>query len=333
MNAPLKIKLPQLLSFQLVVTTDYAEVLLHLFNRQKELNRQRCRNQAEKQTKREEQKAVLRMLRRIETDHAAQLRQRTRALASFCIIKAVLKVNKALAFEQGDKAELAKLCEDINVKTLNERLQTLYELKLIEYQGEKIILASWEKVCEVFKVPVFFRQPFYFIKSNGKKIAYVMKQKRMQEKEGQCKQAAQSKLDKCSELQYELSRLSGKGKPTLSALAELQWSLFLNPNLIDAFGMDSFLVFKIVRGDTALSYRYWSVLFGYKSKGGFAYLKRKLISSGLIAVFKRVEMIDSKQLSTRQSRSNCLGTGIYDRATELVKFQRPDSVHYLSANA
>jgi hypothetical protein len=327
-----KVKIPQLLSYQLVMRTDYIDVCLHLYKRLKQLKREKATTAEGKADVLEQRKATLRMLRRCEYEHATQLREYTRSVSTFLVLKSVLaEVDNFDDSKQRFKA-LAADCEGIHVDTFTDRIKSLEKLKLVTRKDGKVYLASWYQVCELFKVPLSFgKVRFYYVKRTGRKIPHILQQRRMDEKEQQCKEVAKHKLVGCNELQYQINCYSGK-KPTLSALAELQLAVFKDPALIDAFGLDDWLIFNVSRPDTSLSYRFWSVLFGYRSIGGFAALKKKLYTIGLIVESTNKVELPDRVCKSRKSRSNTLGTVVYNRVTKTKTLHMPNSIQYLSVN-
>lgn len=313
-----KVIIPNGLGLQLIYTTDYIDAILHLYQCVKKLPR-----------KTPEHAGAVRMLRRLLSCHAIQLRERIRGVSTFLLLKSILK--EQYSFENNDKCkrQLAAQCEDICLKTFNDRLAILERLKLVEFKNGKVYTASMAELCQVFK---FEYKRKYFIKpTNNKTIADVIRQKMLQEKTLQCENVARFKLSNCEELQYQLTLITGR-KPSLTDLKDIQRQLTLNPSLLDAMGLDSFLMFDITRADSSLSYRYWSALLGFKSIGGFAHFKRKQIGAGLIVVTHRKHEIPRGTMNSRKSRSNCIGTAIYNRGTGTAIFHEPDELTFLSTN-
>ena len=313
----LKIKVPQPLPLQLLYTTDYCDYCIYLF---------KCIQKLKRGT--DEHKATVKLYRRLLALHQKQLRDRTKAVRTFLIIKTLLQERDH--FTGADVAHISRLCENIHVKTLHSRLKTLQSLQLVEYRNGNVFIASWEQLCKAFKIEVKYLR-FHFVRYGRNTLATVIQRIAMQKKEAQCLQAANYKLNKVIELQQEVKSVSGKGD--LAAVKELQQQVYLNPHLATAFNLDTWLLFEVCRGDTALSYRFWSCLFGYKSIGGFAHFKRRLITGGLIAVFKRATVLPNGLKTSSKTRSSCLGTCVFNPATRQTVFIQPDHIVYLTLNA
>lgn len=315
-NEVLKIKVPQSLPLQIVLTTHYITDALYLLKRIKALHRGT-----------EEHKAAIRIYRRLLTEHQKQLRERLKAVSTFLILKAVLKDNPSFELQQHN--ELAKHCDYKCVKTLRSNLNVLQSLQLIEYRNQTAFIAGWEKLIEVFKIEAKHVR-HHFVKQGAMNIETILKRIAMQKKESQCLQAANYRLHKVTELQQMVSSISGRSD--LEAVNDLQCRVYTNPTLSTVFDLDDWLLFEVCRGDTALSYRTWSCLFGFKSIGGFKHLKQKMIKGGLIAVFRRVITLPDGVKKTSKKRSCCLGTTIYNRGLNQLILVKPDQIVYLTLN-
>ena len=82
---------------------------------------------------------------------------------------------------------------------------------------------------------------------------------------------------------------------------------------------------KVLRADNQLNYLTWSRLFGYKSRGGYAKLKRSLVSDGLITCHHRVYTIPGH--STRESRAHTrMGYVHYNPATRELLLVQCDEI-------
>ena len=310
-----KIKIPTFLPLALVTTTLYCESAIYLFKKVKESIRGT-----------DEQKAVLRIYRRVLTDQLRDLRARNKALSQFCIIKAW--IDQKTFFTPGDIDSIRLLCDYRDKKTFSKNLKMLESLDLIIERDGKYFVSSWEKVAQLFKHKHKFIR-FKYVKP-GNRIETVFTRIALEQKEMECFRAANLKLNNCTELKAEVKKISGK--QSLSALNEVQELVTKNPTLSKAFDIDDYVLFKVCKGDTALSYRLWSALLGYKSIGGFAHVKRKLQKDGLIAVQKRSEVIARGNKIRYQNRSNCIGTMIFDKGSNQLILHKPDLLIYLSLN-
>lgn len=312
----LKIKVPQQLPLQLILSTHYIADALHLL---------KCIKQLPRGT--EEHRAAIRMYRRLLSEHQKQLRERTKAISTYLILKAVLK--DKCNFDPEQVAQLAKFCDYKNIKTFYSNIKVLQSLQLVEYRNQTAFLCGWDKLMKVFQVEVKHVR-FHYVKHGEIPMEIILKRIAMQKKEKQCEAAANYRLNKVTELQQMVSSVRGRGD--LAAVNELQSEVYFNPALSTAFDLDNWLLFEVCRGDTSLSYRLWSCLFGYKSVGGFAHLKRKLITVGLIVVHKRQYILPDGIRTTKKSRSCCLGTAIRDSSRGETIFHKPDAIIYLTLN-
>ena len=311
----LKIKIPSFLPLALVTTTYYCKSAIYLFQKMKELP-----------SGTSEHKAVIRIYRRTLTEQQKEIRERNKAISQLLIIKAVLK-DKTF-FESSDIEALKLYCDYTDKKTFLKNLKVLESLEMISEASGKYFIAGWEKIGLKFKHKEKHIR-FKFVK-HGNRLETKLTRIALEQKEQQCKQAATLQLNKCTELKDEVMRITGKG--TLSALELVQDSITKNPALAKSFDIDSYILFKVCRGNVSLSYRFWSCLLGYKSIGGFAQVKRKLQKAGLIAVQKQAEEIPDKNRIRYANRSNCIGTMIFDRNTNRLMLHKPDLLIFLSLN-
>lgn len=347
MTAPDKIKLPSLLPLQLIYTTDYCEYCIYFFDVVKKLGRKKRSKRAHTEDSsmqsglEAEYKAALRMYRRLLSCHQKQLRERRKAVSQFLFIKYFLKDKNF--FTPADVAAIAQLCDYKTAKTFHSNIEVLQALHLIEYRKENCFVASWDKLCEVFKIGETYPWiRWHYLKPGGEiKLEEKLLRVAMEKKERQCKDAAFFKLNKITEVKDMLSSVSGR--VTTKALNELQEAVFINPSLSVHLDLDRYVLFEVCRGDTALGYKLWSCLLGYKSIGGFAHVKRRMIKSGLIAVLKNEKEMPDGVHTTVKSRSCCVGRMIYNRpvwkdrklqpgTSGKIIFYKPDTIIYLPLN-
>jgi len=248
-------------------------------------------------------------------------------LDTFILLKAFY-TSGAASISLESRLELVALCGR-DYKTINKRLLQLQQLQLLTITGEKIHLASWEKVAEVFKLKKYehYKLRFFYVRYTGAiKVSDILEARFMYEKEKECKQAFYFKINKYEEIKRELETITGG---TTAEAVEYSQLHHYTTEYRELSQNEKYVLFNIARGDTSLSYRKWSKYFGYTSKGAFAYKKRKLSKCGLITVERRAYELKGTH-KTKQLRKSICGTAPYVPALGKVVFFMPDKIRYLS---
>lgn len=247
-------------------------------------------------------------------------------LDTFLILKSAYK-SGTVKIDGNSMNELAALCGRSS-KTVKNRIKELAADGLVKYSKDLrfIYLCKWEHLCVHYGISPLFR--FYYVKKTpGKTVEDVLEALAMKEKEKECARAAQYKLHQSdSNIQSEIVQVAGK---TLEAVAHCQ----LYHDLTDKKCLPddvALILFSVLRGDTSISSKKWSELFGYESKGGMAYKKRKLANKGLIVVTKREWKLGTGTHTTRKRRKCVSGSVVWIQREKELKFVACDSITYLN---
>lgn len=254
----------------------------------------------------------------------ANNRKMRKALDSWLVMKEL--ANGCISLRDFDN--VAEACK-ISPKTLERRLCVLSEEGLCEIKHGNIYLASYRKLAEYCELPFHDRYYYWVYDELSPKIEYVLVQKAIYEKKKECKNAWHFKINANPGLELELRKIANGVAPDKVLYNQL-WS-YAEPNtfsISDQAALDPHLH----RADFELSYKRYSEIFGFASKGAFAYRKRQLQQLGLIEVNKRSVELNRANKTTELSRETKLGTHKWFRPVKQLVLVLPDELKIRAFN-
>lgn len=317
-SPPLKIKVPQNLGLAIIGESSHLEQLKQITS-----EIQHESNKALKSKLYKRYKAKLKL-------HRTETGEIFKAVEVYLFLKSYNESGNYRDTMQ----ETAQLAEKIGLcyKTFKKRLDVLKRLNLIKHTNKFFHVVSWDDFAQQFSLKDEKKHIKYkYVKFNvDKPLRYILKNLFMIEKVNQCAQMAKYKLRKNLQIKHEIETITG-GTTNLEAVKHSQFIYFL----LNGKGLDDneyYLLKTVARADTAISYRKWSQLFGYGSKGGFKYLKSKLSQYGLINDQVQAFEIPRGTLTTHQARKSNFGQVIWHEKERLLKYHTPNKIDFFSLN-
>lgn len=317
-SPPLKIKVPQNLGLAIISESSHLEELKIIAS---EIHHESNKSEKAKLYKRYKAKLKL---------HRTETGEVLKAVEVYLFLKSY---NESGNFRD-TMEEITHLATKIGLcyKTFKKRLDALKRLNFIKYTNKFFHVVSWDDFAQHFalkdeKKHLKFKYVKFYI---DKPLRYILKNLFMCEKVHQCKRMAEYKLRKNLQIKHEIETITG-GTTNLEAVKHSQFIYFM----LDGKGLDDneyYLLKTVARADTAISYRKWSQLFGYGSKGGFKYLKSKLSQYGLIHDQAQAFEIPRGTLTTHRQRKSNFGQVIWHERERLLKYHTPNKIDFLSLN-
>ena len=258
-------------------------------------------------------------------------------LETLCAIKAIW-VDRPMPDTTQAAMQVALLL-GLSEKQVHRRITALQQcgwLTTYNRQGHDAI--SWEKLAEQYKIKHY---NFYYIPVPDPETTTVRKiliSKAKQEKISQCERAARMRIKCNDQLREVIEEVAGTSRYGLDAVAHYQLLNFAYEGVLyedyQQYALSTHYTDKeqkVFRGDTAMNYCTWSNLFGYKSRGGYAKLKRSLQADALITVEHRIQELPGH--TTRNSRNNSkndrAGFVRYDKASGTLQLIQADKITVL----
>ena len=228
----------------------------------------------------------------------------------------------------------ACLALNVHERTIRNWLKLAIEFNLVERNnpennsfGGVYHLISWQDLSSMFAC---HSNRFYYIKHESIKFKfeYVLERYAIQEKQQQCKYAAKAKYEH-SVVKEEVENVASELgiKNSLSDLKNCQQYDFLTART--RLTEDQRFFIHIANPDTNVGYKRFAEIFGYNSRGGFAYKKRILKKHGLIDVQPRQFTITEEfgqLLTTKNSRETKLGQVNYFRPKKALVLTLCDQI-------
>lgn len=318
-SRPLKIKVPQNLGLAIISNSSHLEELKNIYSE--------IRHESNKAEKAKLYKRYKKKLK----EHRTETGEVIKAVEVYLFLKSV---NDSGNFRD-TMAETTCLASKMKLsyKTFKKRLNVLKRLQFIKYTDKYFHVCCWEDFAQYFTLKDEKKHlKFKYVKFNvDKPLRYILKSLFMQEKETQCEAMAKYKLNKNLQVKHEIEAITG-GSTKLEAVKQCQFIYFL----LSGAGLDDneyYLLKTVARADTSISYRKWSQLFGYGSKGGFKYLKSKLEHFGLIGDQEQAFEIPRGTLTTHKQRKSNFGEVIWHERERLLKYHTPNKISYFSLNS
>lgn len=255
-----------------------------------------------------------------------------RALETYCYMKAMW-TDKPMPDTPEARQQLATE-SGRSVKTIKRRLARLQELGLITcqlYRGYDA--CSWDKLRERFGIK---HAHFYHIQNKKHIRLYDILDKKVEsEKQKQCSVACNNRVKFNTYIRQSYEEVAGKFNRLHLAHHQLQLLLNGGQHYPDDFayifntryrGQYKNADDKKLRGDTALSSRTLTKLYGYKGHGTMAYKKRKWQRLGLCDVFSRRVEVPNGIYTTVEARKHRLGFMRFDRQKGVLELIMPDLI-------
>lgn len=231
---------------------------------------------------------------------------------------------------------IIKATEDLHVheKTIRNWLKLAQEFGVIEqinkgkngYDGNYRFL-SWNDISSKFEC---FNNRFYYIKLQNInfKIEYILERFAIEEKQKECENACLNKYNYYLVKEGLNEVVSELGiKNNLTDLKNCQQYDFLTAGIKLTESQRFFI--NIANPDINVGYKRFSEIFGYKSRGGFAYMKRKLLKHGLIDIKPRqIQVLEQfrELMTTKESRTTKLGCVNYFRPLKTLVLTLCDQI-------
>lgn len=247
--------------------------------------------------------------------------QLRKALDTFIVMKAIVDGGR-FANTIAQRKGLAMECR-VHVKTFNSRLQRLEAEQLVTITTETVTLASWNALTDQYGLSGRFNYV-----ETAERIEYVLLAKLIHEQKTRCKITHKNKLKRDPIIRYALHNATAQERPRSDDVLNSQVHCFVTEG--KDYSADDRYILSLFqfRADFDCSYRRYSQLLGYSSKGGFAYMKRKLQRLKLISVQSRRGTLATGHTTT-SSRKTMLGQAPYLPVQNRPVLIMPDKIEVL----
>lgn len=272
---------------------------------------------------------------RIAVVHGSNCRAVLRSLDTLCIIKALWVDCPMPVSNEPAKCLLASVSK-LSVKQIERRLDDLQQLGWLTshiQRGHDAI--SWDSLCQKYGIAHkhFYQVPVECILP-GQRLYKILVSKVKFEKITECERAYRARVKHNKPLKETLDEVAGNAF-NAKAVAYHQLRCFAFEGVL--YDDDSRYVLsthftskeeKILRADVQLNYCSWSNLLGFKSRGGYAKLKRGLVKGGFIDTEHRIT--DLPGHTSRASRKqNRQGFVRFNTQRDVLQLIQCDSIAVL----
>lgn len=216
-----------------------------------------------------------------------------------------------------------------STKTIKRRLITLLNEGLLQRVATGLVPISWDKLRERYKIQ---HEHFYHIKQvENVQLEYMLKAKVFQDKEQHCRLGFIAQREGNRIRKEVLKQVSNSLDCESVAMHQLECFHSEGKRYDDdeAYALNTYYHRKddkVLRGDLAINYFTIHKMFGYKSYGGVAKLKRYLEGKGVISVRKRKETLTKHTHTTNASRITRLGFVKWNKEQRIVELIMPDLI-------
>lgn len=246
-------------------------------------------------------------LKGLETATASN-RQLKKAVAAFCVLKSFDKSGYIAVSRYKEVAALM----DITGRTLYARIAQMKAAGLITASRKGITLKSWLTVADLFDIA---EVKFYYV-AGTVRPDLVLSALFIRTRQQVCESAFLRKVNKDTELKNHLQKVTGL------SISEKGFAAAVYSSQLLATVLNKKGELITLNANTTPGYKNLSKKLGYNSRGGLAYLKRKLQKAELLTVEKR-------EFTTVPHVYNCvMGNVYYRRPQQQRRLQLTDTFKF-----
>jgi len=231
-----------------------------------------------------------------------------RAVGCFCVLKTYEKSGYIALTRYADCAALL----GITTRTFYARINQMQAAGLITANRKGISLRSWHTVAQLFSIN---ETKFYYVPGTTRPdltlTALFIRSRQLA-----CEAAFLRKVNKDTELKQHLQKVTGL-QTSDKGFAAAVYKYQLLATLLNKKGE-----IITLNANTTPGYKNLSDLLGYNSRGGLAYLKRKLQKAELLTVEKR------EYTTTPHVYGSVMGNVYYRRPLQQRRLQLTDTFKF-----
>lgn len=284
----------------------------------------------------EKKPLTLKLLKGLPMAAAGRGAKYMRAIETLCFIKAIWP-DEPMPDTMAAREQLADEMK-YSERHIRRRIDQLQQFELCARHSLRgLECISWDKLRELFKIP---HEHFYHIKNKEHVHLYdIIDAKAHFEKEKQCAIAFRNRVNANPLVRNVVNEVAGR--ISCGAVAYHQLNFFLSKG--KAYNTeDAEMVLstryrakwsdkeeKVLRGDTELSSRALSKLYGLKGHGSIAYKKRKWLSLGLCNIYSRKYEVEPGLYNRGKDRKHRLGYVWFNPAEKHLELIMPDKIEHL----
>lgn len=251
-----------------------------------------------------------------------------KALETFCFIKAYCLTENFIA----TPANIRQIAQDSrrSEKTIGRRIDILVENGWLRLVGSRTYEhISWDQLRCKYNIQ---HERFYHITPCQRvQTEYILKAKVLSEKRQHCELGYRVHLQRKPFDAEIIERVTGSLKG--ETVAEYQLDNFLSEGrLFDAEASATLSMrytdrrHEHINGDFEINYKTGTKIYGYQSYGGYAVMKRRLHSLGVIVVETRRYVVPKGTNTTLKKRKTRLGYVKFEADLNQVHLIRPDKI-------
>jgi hypothetical protein len=228
---------------------------------------------------------------------------------------------------KANQLKYAKLAR-ISYNTYITRMVHLEQMGLVYVKAGYLYVKDWDAIAAHFKYKVTSKGGNYLVTppSGKARLEDIIETCAMMHMTDTFISAFYYYLNRHPDIKENIKRVVGSTNRDAVHNSQLQSFLnyYRNVHPDDVFELNLF------RADANVSYRYWSDFFGYNSRGGMAYKKRKLVRLGLISYIHRREQLHCHTTNFRRKWK--YGSINYDPRVKTPVLTLCDAITFHSLN-